>query len=398
MIKSIHIDNFKALNNATIDFTPLTVLIGDNSVGKTTVLQAVAFLKYCCNATFDKFLDERKLTVSEICSKFSNKKTISFSTILCLNDQTIQWDLSLMRSKDRLVLNNERIIAGNETVLQYSVNGASYRLNAKTGKKDSVMEGSFSSSIVQFTDLEKQKDIYPVLASVKTFFYNMETLDLLSPYNMKGSSQGESDVIGLSGEKLGSFIKRMPVSEREELAKDVRKFVKTFSAVIPKTKQYGWVHLEAKETYNGKSIDVSSPNISDGILRIIALCSLRFLKNTNGAILLDEIEDGINNEHLELLVQVLREIQQEKNVQIIATTHNTMLLDYWIDKRIIDLNEEPDIQTQKESVVFLCRGTMGDVIAKDILTSEIIRDKLTYMFPGEVIQNMTNSQLREALL
>ena len=76
MIKSIHIDNFKALNNATIDFTPLTVLIGDNSVGKTTVLQAVAFLKYCCNATFDKFLDERKLTVSEICSKFSNKKTI----------------------------------------------------------------------------------------------------------------------------------------------------------------------------------------------------------------------------------------------------------------------------------------------------------------------------------
>jgi AAA15 family ATPase/GTPase len=34
MIKSIYIDNFKALNNFNIDLKPLTVLIGANGSGK----------------------------------------------------------------------------------------------------------------------------------------------------------------------------------------------------------------------------------------------------------------------------------------------------------------------------------------------------------------------------
>lgn len=36
MIQSIQIKNFKALHGLDITFTPFTVLIGDNSVGKTS--------------------------------------------------------------------------------------------------------------------------------------------------------------------------------------------------------------------------------------------------------------------------------------------------------------------------------------------------------------------------
>ena len=45
MIRSIKIENFKALGGLTMTFTPFKVLIGDNSVGKTSVLQAIEFLK-----------------------------------------------------------------------------------------------------------------------------------------------------------------------------------------------------------------------------------------------------------------------------------------------------------------------------------------------------------------
>lgn len=65
MIQSIQIKNFKALNGLNVTFSPLTVLIGNNSAGKTSVLQAITFLKYCCTSTFDKFLDEHNLSVKD---------------------------------------------------------------------------------------------------------------------------------------------------------------------------------------------------------------------------------------------------------------------------------------------------------------------------------------------
>ena len=398
MIKSIYIDNFKALNNARIPFTPFTMLIGNNSVGKTTVLQAIAFLKYCCTSYLKIFMSERNLAVTDICSKFSNKRNLVFETELTFGEKTIIWSIEITAEKFRnqFSLSNEKVKIGDTVVLAYGY-GKAFRLNAVTGERDSIMEAEYDGSIIRFVDVEKDAQKYPELVAIKKFFLDTEALDLLSPTAMKGTSQGESEMIGLSGEKLGSFIKRLSATERDLLTQDIQKFIAPFSAVVPKTKRYGWVHLEAKENYGGKTIDVSSSNISDGILRIIALCSLRFLNNPNGAILLDEIEDGINNEHLELLVQVLQQIQAEKNVQIIATTHNTVLLDYWIDKKDVALEETQDEKSLPASIIFLFRNKAGGVIAKNIFSSSVVRDKLSYMFPGEIVLNMTNSQLQKAL-
>ncbi len=41
MIKSIYIDNFKALNDFSINRKPLTILIGGNASGKSSILQAI---------------------------------------------------------------------------------------------------------------------------------------------------------------------------------------------------------------------------------------------------------------------------------------------------------------------------------------------------------------------
>ena len=47
MIEKITIDGFKSLKNVTIEIKPLTVLIGLNSSGKSSVLQLLAVLKQC---------------------------------------------------------------------------------------------------------------------------------------------------------------------------------------------------------------------------------------------------------------------------------------------------------------------------------------------------------------
>lgn len=45
MLEKVHIENFKSLGNISLDFKKFNVLIGLNSTGKTSVLQALAFLK-----------------------------------------------------------------------------------------------------------------------------------------------------------------------------------------------------------------------------------------------------------------------------------------------------------------------------------------------------------------
>lgn len=220
---------------------------------------------------------------------------------------------------------------------------------------------------------------------------------MLSPQSMRGGSRGESSVLGLNGEKIGAFIKRLPALDQQSLNQDIQQFNSAFTSLAPKVKDKDLILLDAKEAYNGKTINVSSSNISDGFLRIIAFCAIRFLNNPGGAILLDEIEDGINNEHLALLVQILRRIQKENKVQIIATTHNTLLLDYWVDKCTVDLDNDPSNMDATESILLLYRSKSGTAVAKNIFDSASIREKLSYMYPGEIIQNMSNHELREAL-
>ena len=401
MIQSIKIENFKALNGLEMSFTPFTALIGDNSVGRTSVLQAIAFLKSCCTSTFDKFLDERGLSADDLFSKFTGTRAsnFSFSTVLLLHGKEIQWNITVSRVKGSLKLKSEDVAANGRSILSYSDKKGfkSIRFNADTNENEPIMSGTYGNSIIQITDSAKQSLAYPELSAIKDFFTNMEALDMLSPQNMRSGSRGESTTLGLSGEKIGAFIKRLPVAAQAILNKNIQQFNPMFSSVAPKVKDRDLVLLDAKETYNGKSINISSSNISDGLLRIIAFCALQFLDNPGGAILLDEIEDGINNEHLALLVQILRQIQKENNVQIIATTHNTLLLDYWVDKCTVDLDNNPSNKDAMESILLLYRSKTGTAVAKNIFNSASIREKLSYMYPGEIIQNMSNHELREAL-
>ena len=395
MIKSLYIDNFKALNHFKICLNPFTVLIGNNAAGKSTVLQAIAFLKYCCASSVDAFLDERGLSAEDLCSKLQGRNVITISSELALEHfPKLSWKLELLRSGDHFELQQEEITAGGKVLLSYG-GEKPFRLNAQSGEHDSLMLGSFSSSMVRFIDIARQAEQYPELCAIKNFFNGLETLDLLSPANMKKNSQGTAESIGPGGEKLSSFINKLSDADRKKLAEDVNSFLEFFSSVTPRTKQFGWVYLETQETHGKKQIEISAPNVSDGTVRIIALCALQFLKNQGCAILLDEIEDGVNNEHLELLVKMLRNISEEKHIQIIATTHSPALLDFWIDKPPIDADELPE--NNMESIVFLSRNAMGEAEAEDFLHSPVVRERLAFMYPGEVIQSMTNRQLRESL-
>ncbi len=65
----ITIDNFKNFNGFSMHMTPLTAVVGNNAVGKSSLLQAVVFLKYATTATVEDYMRDRNVTVDDLASK-----------------------------------------------------------------------------------------------------------------------------------------------------------------------------------------------------------------------------------------------------------------------------------------------------------------------------------------
>lgn len=389
-ISELYIDNFKVFHDFRIIFSdPITAIVGDNASGKSSILQAIAFLKYCCTSTTDTYMKDRGVKVDDLVSKVSPKlkKNITFRVNFINRLKVIdslEWEiiLSIEKSKNKIVLNAESVRTSKEEnlLLQYGMKNG-YRFNEKHSDLEAIALGSYSSSQIAFID-EKHSTQFPHLYAIKKFFMESEPLDLLTPKNMRKSARGQERSLGDSGEKLPNLIYKLNSEEKDQLLTSLNKVLPNMASVRSVRSgsgKAGWAHLEITEKFKEHPITVQAGGISDGTLRLVALFALPFLKKRGGCILLDEVEDGINAENLQVLLEILRRYAEENHQQIIMTTHSTVLLDYLKPEEIRCLYRRSD-------------GCAECVAFEDLSD---VKEKLSYLYPGEIILNGGKHLFRE---
>jgi len=90
----------------TIELTPLTVLIGENSSGKSTVLQAIDFLASMAFRDIPEYLREKDWDFSSLKSQFKgmNEKPIEFITewnfLTYGKNELLKWEISVDITKN----------------------------------------------------------------------------------------------------------------------------------------------------------------------------------------------------------------------------------------------------------------------------------------------------------
>jgi predicted ATPase len=72
-------------------------------------------------------------------------------------------------------------------------------------------------------------------------------------------------------------------------------------------------------------IDFSSRIISEGTLRVLALCALAVNPWSGSLLAFEEPENGVHPRRLELIVQLLVSISRQRGRQIVVTTHSPLL-------------------------------------------------------------------------
>ena len=396
MITRLKTVNFKALHNTDIKFCDFTVLIGNNTAGKSSVIQAVDFLITSCKAEFSAFLEQRELEASDILSQLSetNSNKIGFDSEwkIWLPEGTplrLSWKMEIaVTETNEMRLLHEIItdLDSKEMLLSFDSSRKPHCLTITEadGQERNYPSLTLTSSTLYLL-LRNDNDMkeLPKLTAFKNFLVNSYSYDLLSPEEMRQSSRGQVKFIGTSGRELSAYIKGMSPETKNSLLSKLRTLLgNTVTDIKTKTVNPRWSKVETVEHYGESRITVSARNMSDGMLRLIAIITTSEDKAPS-LMLMDELENGINTRYAKQLVDLLRETCEKNCQQIIVSTHSTVFLDYF----------------QPQNIVILYRdSTTG--YAKSVTMSDIpnMQELCEYMFPGEIILNKSNQEITDVFL
>lgn len=76
MLEEIHIEGFKAIHSASLTLSPFTLLIGRNSTGKSSVLEALQWLRDSARFGLEEATRTRYGTFDELRNRRSQKMTL----------------------------------------------------------------------------------------------------------------------------------------------------------------------------------------------------------------------------------------------------------------------------------------------------------------------------------
>ena len=392
MIKTLKVDNFKSLVKFSIDFHENNVIVGNNATGKSSILQAIDFLCSSVKEDFRIILERRGWKVENIKSKLSSPKNnkIHFLTTFVLEVEKEQcefeWEMILLANKSRNEITTyfERITIDNKDILSYHFNhGGNVRLNDENELFMPLPAGlSFSSSVMKV--IRDTESISKQLRVFMQFLENSLSFELLSPNEMRLSSRGNAESIGISGKNLPSFIKRMNEQQKNSFMKKLTEVLgDRIQQVDAETKgKPGWTQINIKEQFTNQFLTINSKEMSDGMLRLLAFVAISEIQTPEAVVLLDEVENGINVDYAKSLMDVMQKMYKEKRHQLIMTTHSTVFLDY----------------IKPENIIFLYRDSEGCTRSVHIFEDPYFREKLEYMWPGEVLLSMAQKELVEKVL
>jgi predicted ATPase len=405
MLKRLTVKNFKAIQDMTIEFTPLTVLIGGNGCGKSTVLQALDLLRSAATRDISEYLRERGWTFEELKSKLSDEKdrpvefVSEYQFDIEGNIRTVRWDFAVDLKKSIDWIINEKIeIINDETeprILMRHGPGYGEAIPAEFGKFD------FQSSILKYY---KAREEDREILALKQFLASSTYYGLLSPDTIRaGQKTGITGTIGNGGEWLAAFIHGLDDDGREKLNRMVSDFIGIKVAVTVFDAGSAFL-LISREQYETKEIAVDAWHTSDGLLRIIAFAAMRlerlilrlgasdgaiqiklngdfdlrgYVERNNGMMLLDEIEDGINPYLTEKAVALLRDTVEQSDRQVIITTHSPVVLN--------DIN--PDY------INLLWKDKSGSVYCRKLFSISELHDSLDFLSPGDAWMNIREEDL-----
>jgi predicted ATPase len=309
-LSSFCLRNFKAVQNSkSIRFTPLTVFIGNNGSGKSSIVEALeTFQSIVLNG-----LDEAMVPwygFEYIWNKAKEHKTIKDKV-----SSPITFTFHGKSEDERLKFHLKIVADSTFNRIYFQDYKAAYHFGELTPMNKFISKG-------EITD-----------PKLKTFVSDWQFLKL-NPYFMTESFPQKRSRGTIKLDKAGSNIAEYLQSIRDLDIQAFNGIIETLSVVFPCIEDLQpeiTSELDRKVylTMSERKFAGKLPGwlLSTGTLRILALLSVLRHPNPPSVIIIEEIENGLDPRTIHLLVDEIRNFVESGYGQVIATPHSPYLLD-----------------------------------------------------------------------
>ena len=361
MLKSILIENFKSYKKQTLPLAPLTLMIGANASGKSNALEAFRFLSWLSQGQKLTVLKHRVDDSEQVLR--GNIKDLGYlgSTDFRLGCTTTdtEWnslEITISIREGELHITQESITSPKQTYPLYRVEQAAIGVNsdirvsynnfAKGGRKPqltcvdqiAVMCQLGSSAIFEAGHKKAQQDIPETTEHFQQLLSNTLFLDPV-PTLMRGDSYPEKKLRGDCANLSGVLY---TVWQDEKKRTAIIDFIKSLPEQDVKKIEFfqdrrDRVSLELIESFGSIERPCSVELLSDGTLRVLAIAAALLSAPEGSTVVIEEVDNGVHPSRAKQLLQTMRQQAQQRNINLLLTTHNPALMDALPDEALGDV-------------------------------------------------------------
>jgi predicted ATPase len=338
-VKKIRITGFRRLREVEIEMRPLMVLIGANSVGKTSLLDAVSLLSASAAGKLNMELNNIG-GVADVSTHGQSRKITFAAEMDCPGHKPLHYQLEIEAKGQGYGFPLERLsqARGNEYTEPFmhidSHNEDIKYFDKEAGKivRPNWEYNPLESSLSQVPKMfELPEELRRTLSSVSQ--YHVLPIGARAPVKLPQQMK-PALLPGKDGEDLVPFLYNLRESARdryETIEDTLRAAFPGFEGLNFPAAAAGMLSLTWKEKQFRDPI--YAHQLSEGILRFLWLISLLQSSKLSTVTMIDEPEVSLHPELLSLLADLMREAA--KRTQIIVATHSDRLIRFLEPREVV---------------------------------------------------------------
>lgn len=386
MLTYIKINGFKSFQDFEMEFTPLTIIAGTNAAGKSNLFDALRLLSRL--ATADKihsaFREEQRGEMHELFTQYENdecadimefvvemlvnrKITDAWGAEDTLKYTRLHYELKIRHYVNKNGMDDLEVIYENLSTIKHKEDHwiklvpknqvEAWRPKVGTGKRGVpyIFTDDQNGVPVVYVPQDGKhgnKRSFPLQHATRTILSSFDSVDFphilaakeemkswrflqLNPDDLRQptSKKTGEDTISFSGKNLAAALYRIAQEDSYslvEVSRKLNKFIPNYTEVSVKddveNKQYV-IYLKGED---GK--EYSSRVLSEGTLRMLALCILEQDERHTGLLCFEEPENGIHPFRIKTMVELLKDLTTDfmdstfPLRQVIINTHSPILV------------------------------------------------------------------------
>ena len=381
-VKRVVLDDFKAYQSADIELKPLTLILGPNGTGKTTVLQAFELLAGLVDSNIKAVLEARDWDYSDLSHLKTKTKLFGFEVELADDDGAVfDWSIRLGHKRGPGVA-AESVSLDGVQLLERKWRTMK-RWDSANDEFESITQTLTQSWLSAVTEEDAKR--FPELLRVANWARGVDGYIELQPAELRTSAKRTDDGVGHDGGKLAGFLAFLQSKHPdrfEAVLNDVREVYPRLVDVELKTARGGWVRLNVVEKWGRKQLGFNAQQVSDGLLRLLAVAAMAQRPDRPSLVMIDEIENGLHPHLLDALIRMLQRVA-DRGTQVIATTHSPVALNFVDDPSQVLIARRDDRN--------------GDAGLVSLSRSMAWRRVADVMEPGEAWYNLGEERLLRSL-